>query len=259
MARTVADVALLDAVLTDQWQRPQIALANVRIGIPRKGFWDDADPGVARCAQAALDEMARAGAALIEVELFDTSVLNADTGFLLGRFEMSEDLPAFLASIGMPMTLAELHGTIASPDVAESIATRLQASAIGIDGYREAQRWRASLQATYAAAFQTHRLDALAFPTSLLTPPLIGQDKTVRLNGQERALFPVYARSTSPASLAGLPGISIPVGMLDGLPVGLELDGPPHSDRLLLALAARLEQLAPEIMPPNSSIWRAFA
>src|SRR5690606_16583871 len=70
MARTVADVALLDAVLTDQWSTPDTTLKNVRIGIPKAGFWDDADPGVARLAQEALDAMQHAGATLIDVQLF---------------------------------------------------------------------------------------------------------------------------------------------------------------------------------------------
>ncbi len=259
MARTVADVALIDSVLTGQWNQPEVALKQVRIGVPREGFWDDADPSVAECVHQALATLAQAGAELIEVRPFGAEILDAEIGFQLGRFEMSEDLPRYLASIGFPISLAQLQKNIASPDVAASVATRLLPSAIGIEGYREAQRWRASLQAKYANIFQVHRLDVLAFPTALLTPPRLGQDITVLLNGEERPLFPVYARNTSPASLAGLPGISIPVGMLQGLPVGMEFDAPPHTDRRLLTIAAQAEALLPRFELPCGADWADFA
>jgi mandelamide amidase len=49
--------------------------------------------------------------------------------------------------------------------------------------------------------------------------------------------------NTNPGSNAGLPGISIPAGFAEGMPVGMELDGPAGSDRRLLAVALALEPL----------------
>lgn len=52
------------------------------------------------------------------------------------------------------------------------------------------------------------------------------------------------SRNTHPASSAGVPGISLPMGLnSEGLPLGLELDKGPGRDRDLLALARRIEQV----------------
>src|SRR5437870_10642195 len=73
---------------------------------------------------------------------------------------------------------------------------------------------------------------------------LIGQDQTVELNGRQVSTLLTYTRHTDPGSNAGIPGVSVPIGMTgDGLPVGLELDGPAGSDRRLLAVARAVERV----------------
>src|SRR5690606_22957790 len=93
--------------------------------------------------------------------------------------------------------------------------------------------------------FRSHRLDGMVFPTCVLPAPIIGQDLSVELNGRQVPTFATYIRNTDPGSIAGLPGISVPAGLSAGLPVGLEIDGPSHSDRWLLAVAAAIEQVLP--------------
>jgi mandelamide amidase len=64
-----------------------------------------------------------------------------------------------------------------------------------------------------------------------------------------------YTRNTAPASVVGLPAISLPMGLSTaGLPMGIELDGPEGSDRRLLALAASLEALLPAMPAPARSM-----
>jgi mandelamide amidase len=66
----------------------------------------------------------------------------------------------------------------------------------------------------------------------------------VALNGEQVPTFPIYIRNTDPGSNAGIPGVSLPAGRSDeGLPIGMELDGPKGSDARLLAIAAALEAL----------------
>jgi mandelamide amidase len=56
--------------------------------------------------------------------------------------------------------------------------------------------------------------------------------------------FPTYIRNTDPASNAGIPAISLPAGTAaNGLPIGMELDGPAGSDQRLLAIAAAIESI----------------
>ena len=74
----------------------------------------------------------------------------------------------------------------------------------------------------------------------------------VTLNGRREPTFPTYARNTSPASVAGVPSVSIPVGRTrDGLPVGVLVEGPAGSDRAILAIAGALMALAEPVPAPT--------
>ena len=88
----------------------------------------------------------------------------------------------------------------------------------------------------------TNEISALLFPTAPLTARPVGDDETVELNGEQVPTFPTFIRNTDPASNAGIPGISLPAGLSsDGLPVGMELEGPQGSDEALLAIAQAVE------------------
>jgi indoleacetamide hydrolase len=74
---------------------------------------------------------------------------------------------------------------------------------------------------------------------------------TIDLNGKQVSIFFTYIRNTDPGSNAGIPGLNIPVGLTrDGLPVGLELDGPAWSDRALLAIGLSVEEEFGSLPPP---------
>ena len=82
---------------------------------------------------------------------------------------------------------------------------------------------------------------AILQPTTPCTAPLIEEQATVRIAGQEVSYL-ALANHTLSASSVGLPGISLPVGLSRaGLPIGLELDAPLGSDRALLDLARGIE------------------
>ena len=88
-------------------------------------------------------------------------------------------------------------------------------------------------------------------PTPLPAAP-IGDDETVALNGERVPTFPTFIRNTSPGSVAGIPGISIPAAMTAaGLPLGLELDAAEGADARLLAVAMALEQVLPKLPAPR--------
>ncbi len=58
-------------------------------------------------------------------------------------------------------------------------------------------------------------------------------------DAREREL--VLLRNTRPLNVLGIPALSLPCGIADGLPVGMQLAAPPHSERFLLSAAARFE------------------
>jgi hypothetical protein len=116
---------------------------------------------------------------------------------------------------------------------------------------------RPQLQKLYADCFTEHKLTAIVFPTTVLSARPInehgdtGQD-TVMVNSKQVPTFPTYARNTSPASIAGLPGLSLPIGMTrSGLPVGIEFDGPVSSDRTLLGIGMNVESELGTLPPPK--------
>jgi aspartyl-tRNA(Asn)/glutamyl-tRNA(Gln) amidotransferase subunit A len=81
--------------------------------------------------------------------------------------------------------------------------------------------------------------DALILPTSAIVPPLRGQTMA-KVEGGEMTVREAVLGQTLPFSLCGLPTISIPMGMVDGLPVGLQIVSRRGNDAALLQLAQAL-------------------
>jgi Asp-tRNA(Asn)/Glu-tRNA(Gln) amidotransferase A subunit family amidase len=243
MARTVADVALLDAVITDDDVRLRPRhLRGVRLGVDRANFFENLDPNTESVISHALRRLQRCGAELIEVEVEDAQSLNAAASLLaIGGFEAGLALPKYLAANNTGISLEQLRAGIASPDARALFSL---VGAIPEPVYLDAvQVQRPKLQDAYRQAFERHRLDALVFPTTPLPARPIGQDETVELNGQQVPTFFTYIRNTDPGAGAGLPGMNIPAGLTPaGVPVGLELDGPAGSDRALLTLGLAIEK-----------------
>lgn len=110
--------------------------------------------------------------------------------------------------------------------------------------YGRAQRVRTLMVREFAQAFE--KVDLLASPTSPTVAFPLG-DRTA----DPYAMYMADV-CTIPVSLAGLPAISIPCGLADGLPVGLQLAGPAFSENALLGAAHALEgALAFDTRPPG--------
>jgi mandelamide amidase len=248
MARSVADVALLDAVIAGgPLALPHVELAGLRLGVDRLHFFADLDPELESVVAEALRRLEDRGVVLVEVEVPDLAALNAAVGFPVALFETRSDLPVYLLANDTGVTLEELGAAIASPDV----RAIFEASIVGPNAipvpeavYRQAiEVFRPQLQAAYQRTFGDFALDALVFPTTPAPARPIGQDVTVELNGRQVSTLLTYIRHTDPDSNAGIPGVSVPIGLTRaGLPVGLELDGPAGSDRRLLAAARAVEE-----------------
>ncbi|MCR5892410.1 hypothetical protein DPV74_07360 [Burkholderia sp. HAN2018] len=68
--------------------------------------------------------------------------------------------------------------------------------------------------------------------------------ETVAVGSEALHVFAAYTRNTEPGSNAGVPGITVPAGLTrDWLPVGLALDGAPHSDRRILQIGKEMERV----------------
>lgn len=254
MARTVADVALLDAVITGHGPLAQAAVTNLRIGLPAP-LWEGLEAALEDVARVALAKLEAAGVTLVPVEMGELLTLNDRVSYAIALHEPIEDLEAWLVANKAPaQTVAEVAARIASPDVRAAYDAVL-ADVRGGDYQTAMTVWRPRLQQLYAQTFSANGLDALLFPTTRLAAVPLDE-----LNGSSRVSIdgaaPIdemeaYLRNTDPASNAGIPGLALPAGLIDArLPVGLELDGPLGSDRRLLAIGLAFEQILGSVPAP---------
>ncbi len=255
MARTVADVALLDAVITGSAVATPVALQGLRIGVPAS-FWAGLDAQLAPVVNAARAKLAAAGVVFVDVDTVGLQALNNQVSFQLALHEPIADIPAYLAATGVSgITVADIAAQVASPDVKGAFGAIL-ADAFGAAYGAAINVHRPKLQALYADYFAANRLDAMLFPTTLLPAVVIdavaGSGK-ISVNGAALVdTFGTFIRNTDPGSNAGIPGLSLPAGLTaGGLPVGLELDGPVGSDRRLLAIGLAVEALLGPLPAPR--------
>ena len=256
MTRSVADCALLDGVVTGGPTEVAAAkLKGLRLGVPKQHFWENLDTELEKICRSALDRLADAGIELIDVDMSEEARLDREAGFPIALYETVADLNVYLAEHQTGLDYAGLVAKVASPDVKGILQSLLGAGAVPETAYRQALEQRKVLQDTYSRHFRDHRLAAIVFPTTPAPAAKIGDDETFLLNGKAVPTFPTFISNTSPGSVGGIPGISLPVGITAaGLPVGIELSGPEASDQQLLALAAAVENLFPRPPAPRAPL-----
>jgi Asp-tRNA(Asn)/Glu-tRNA(Gln) amidotransferase A subunit family amidase len=255
MGRTVADVALLDSVITGTPMVTAEPLRGKRLGIPA-AFWAGLDRDVEAVTKAARAKLADAGVILVDVDMPGLFEQNAKVSFPVALHEPIADIPAYLkASQVNGITLADIAGQIASPDVKGAFGA-IMADAFGA-AYQDAiSVQRPALQKIYETYFRDNNLDAILFPTTVAPAPEIDPVKgsgEMSINGGAPVpTFDTMIRNTDPGSNAGIPGLSLFAGMTPGgLPVGLEIDGPVGSDTKLLGLGLSIEAILGSAPPPK--------
>ena len=260
LARSVRDLVLLDRVLSETGSnvRP-VPLRGLRLGIDRANFANDLDPSVATVFEAALARLRDRGVEVVEVSVMprDTFVATVNAlRFSVGFFEAPLNLGAYLQGVDPPLTLLQLASQIASPDVAgiffnffvpgAPLAVTPQAYAAGLQA-------RENLRSAYQDVMARNDLQGVIFPTTLLPARPIGQDTVVQHNGRLVPTTLIYSQNVVPAAYAGLPALSLPIGLNDvGLPVGLELDGSEGGDETVLGIGLSMETAFDRLPAPPS-------
>lgn len=256
LCRSVDDAAMIDAMIAGEAdQLDSLTPSQVRLGLPNQYFLEMLHPETRAVFEDRIADLRASGWVLEEVDIAGLEPPTESCGFPIAVYETKGDLQAYLADFAPDgPNLAELIGQVASPDV-RGLLTGLLAPQFEdmASVYQDAiTSRRPKLQALLAECFASNRLDAILFPTTPLPATPIGEDETTELNGETVPVFPTFIHNTDPASIAGIPGISVPAGLTStGLPVGLELDGPAGSDRHLLAVAALLEASMPRATRPE--------
>ena len=246
LSRTVSDLVVLDDVITAAADPVGVIPASqVRLGVPRAYFYQNIDNETAVVIEATLARLADAGVQLIETDIPDIDDLIAASAFPIALYEVLRDLTAYLEEFDTGVSFADLTAAAASPDVQGVLGLVSGEDRISEEVYVAAMQAREQLRTNFQEYFESQELDAIVFPTTVLPArPIEGSLQTVELNGEQVPTLQTYIHNTDPASIAALPGISLPVGLTAaGLPVGMEIDGPEQSDRRLLAIAKTLEDI----------------
>jgi len=246
LSRTVADLIVLDDVIVPgAGVIAAIPASEIRLGVPRAYFYQNIDAEAAAVVEATLESLTAAGVQLIETEIPDIDELMANSAFPIAFYEVLRDLTAYLEEFDTGVSFEELTAVAASPDVKGVLGLVSGEGKTSEEVYTAAMRAREQLRKNFAQYFVNQNLDAIIFPTTILPArPIEGSLESVELNGEQVPTLPTYIHNTDPASIAALPGITLPVGLTtSGLPVGMEIDGPEQSDRRLLAIAKTLESI----------------
>lgn len=228
MGKTVSDVAALLGVLTDSKTdyMPQSTsdLKNYTIGINEDYYFFMLDSKVESIVKQGLEHLKSLGATIKPVKLpsmeyvpFVGYMTILSEAFALHEQALNERLTDFgedlqgLYGMGIPNAV----------------------------NYIKAQQLREVLKADFNAIFS--EVDALYTPTLPCLPPAIGS-QTVTINGEDLSLNDHIMRFMFPSNITGIPSLSLPGGIADGLPVGIQLIGAEFSEKKLLNIAKVLEK-----------------
>jgi aspartyl-tRNA(Asn)/glutamyl-tRNA(Gln) amidotransferase subunit A len=220
-------------------------VGGLRVGVPRAMMADGVDEGVRRAFGAAVDVLRRAGAVIEDVVLPHSRYATA-TYAIVVMAEASSNLSRFdgvrYGTRAEGDTLAEMYARTRAR-FGQEVKRRIMLGTYVLSAgyydayYRKAQQVRALIRRDFARAFE--RVDVIATPTTPTPAFRLGE----RLQDPvQMYLADVFTVS---ANLAGIPAISVPCGLVEGLPVGLQLTGPAFGEAAILRAAGVYERGRP--------------
>jgi mandelamide amidase len=254
-ARTVADLALLDGVVTGNTRlEPAATLRGVRLAISPTYYLSGLHPATEAVVQGALARLRDAGAEIVEAEVPHLAEMVDAMNFPIQTYDTVPSIRAYLRGQGTDITFEDIYEQM-SPGIRwvfDNFSLPGGQYFPARQAYETARKdVRPKLQATFRRYFQEHGVQALVFPSALCPATRIGEDTETEWGGEKKPLFVVYSRNVAPGNCASLPGLVLPGGLTpDGLPVGIEFDAPIGRDRELLGLGFALERALGPIPAP---------
>jgi aspartyl-tRNA(Asn)/glutamyl-tRNA(Gln) amidotransferase subunit A len=258
-ARSVADVAKVLQIIagrdpqdststTAPVEDYSAALSNpvkgLRIGISKQYFAEGMDQGVRKKIEAGIGLYNKLGCEIVDIEMPHTDYAIA-TYYIIATAEASSNLARYDGVRFGPRvegdTLIAMYRKTRGAGFGSEVKRRIVLGTYVLSaGYYDAyylkgQKVRALIANDFRKAFE--KVDAIVTPTSPVPPFRLGE----RVNDPlQMYLADIY---TVTGSLAGIPGISVPCGRIDGkLPVGLQIFGPAFGEARVLQLAHAFEQ-----------------
>ncbi len=220
------------------------SLQGLRIGLPKEYFGAGLDPRIADLIQQSVKELEKLGATVKQISLPNMQhaipayyvIAPAEASSNLSRF----DGVRFGYRCENPADLTDLYKRSRGEGFGIEVQRRIMVGAYALSAgyydayYLQAQKIRRLIKNDFMAAF--HDVDVILGPT---TPNPAWKIGAKNADPVAEYLEDVY---TITANLAGLPGLSMPAGFVDGLPVGVQLVAPYFQEGRLLNVAHQYQQ-----------------
>ena len=260
VARNVRDCALLYSIIAGRDERDTTSVAlpqpvelpqgdslkGLRIGVPKEmNVEEGVESGVTAAVRAAIDKARELGAEVAECSLPMSVEYGLACYYLVAPAEASSNLARFdgvrygFRAEDAP-DLHAMYGRTRDRGFGDEPKRRIMIGTYALSAgyydayYGQAQKVRTLIAREHAAVFE--QFDLIVSPTS----------PTIAFRFGDRAADPLamYLSDlfTIPSCLAGLPGLNIPCGLSEGMPVGLQLIGPQFSENTLFRAGHALEQ-----------------
>ena len=231
-------------------------ISDVRIGVAPEYFGEGLDPQVGGSVRAAIDALLNVGASEREISLPHTDYA-LPTYYVIAPSEASANLARYNGvkyglSDPQATDVDEMMARIRGQGFGSEVKRRIMIGTFALSSgyydayYIRAQKVRTLIKSDFETAFQD--VDVIAAPVV----PAPAFDLGAKLDDP----VAMYQSDimTLPASLAGLPCMSIPCGFVDGLPVGLQLIAPPFAESRLLQVARAYERARGNLAAPVKAI-----
>jgi aspartyl-tRNA(Asn)/glutamyl-tRNA(Gln) amidotransferase subunit A len=236
---------------------------GIKVGVPEEYFAAGLDPDIASSVRSAIDDLGRQGCTIHPIRLAHTEYAVA-TYYVLATAEASSNLARFDGvrfglRVEPPNTdLTTMYGRTRDAGFGAEVKRRIMLGTYVLSAgyydayYLKAQRVRTLVRRDFEQAFR--EVDVIAAPVSPVVPFKLGERIGDPLS---MYLADVY---TLPASLAGIPAISVPAAPTPStpdrpaLPVGLQIMAPPLEEERMFAVAAAFESTSPARSMPLPTI-----
>ena len=238
------DSTSLEQDVPDYTLKLNESLAGLKIGLPKEFFTDDIDPQIAEQVQNAIKEYEALGATVKEISLPNTH-LAIPAYYIVAPAEASSNLSRFDGvrygyRCDNPVDLEDLYkrsrGEGFGPEVQRRIMVGTYALSEGFYDayYKKALQIRRLIQQDYVNALT--EVDIIMGPTTPHPAFKLGEKTSDPVAMYMEDIF------TISLNLAGMPGMSVPCGFANGLPVGLQLIGNYFAEERLLNAAHQFQQ-----------------
>jgi aspartyl-tRNA(Asn)/glutamyl-tRNA(Gln) amidotransferase subunit A len=219
------------------------SLKGLRVGVPEEYFADGLAPDVERAVRAALSKLESDGCVVEPIKLPHTRFAVA-TYYVIATAEASSNLARFDGvRYGLRVasqSLSDMYGATRDAGFGKEVKRRILLGTFVLSAgyydayYLRAQKVRTLIRRDFEDAFA--HVDVIASPTAPTTAFKLGEKVDDPL---AMYLSDIY---TLPASLAGVPALSVPCGLsADGLPVGLQIMAPALQESRLFTFASAVE------------------